>query len=111
MSLPPLLVATVASRADSNCKEMKTTFFACHKIRQRRAGQVASLLSRCCNPSQAKQIACVFAAAKPSETRRCCANVDVAVAVDDAARNWVTNYFRAKCNRPQRGAGGRGRVR
>lgn len=40
----PLLIATVASRADSNCKEMKTTFFACHKIRQRRAGQVASLL-------------------------------------------------------------------
>lgn len=48
----PLLVATVASRADSNCKEMKTTFFACHKIRQRRAGQVDSLplllLPRCC---------------------------------------------------------------
>lgn len=46
---PLLLIATVASRADSNCKEMKTTFFACHKIRQRRAGQVASLLlPRCC---------------------------------------------------------------
>lgn len=48
--------------------------------------------------------------AKPSQAKHAAAAaVDVAVSV--AARNWVTNYFRAKCNRPQGESSGRGRGR